>query len=630
MKNKIAVISVLILVFTLIFSVGVMAKVNPNELLENAPTKDNYPEAGGIYLKNETIADFTGEKTKIRSRKVIKIFNSRGAKDYGEFKIRFNQSKENIKILEAKTIKPDGSIIRPKEDAINEITPPEAADASIYSDARIKVVSMSGVEPGSIVICEYIKTKNKYAISGEFWEYELLQLTDPIEEKKLVVKTPKEKKINYKVKNGDLAPEITEKKNAKVYTWAKKDVPAIIKENNMPSLINIAPFVQISTLNSWSEISTWYQSLIDDQYQVNNELKDKIKELTKDTKTKEDKMRAVYNYVTSEIRYIGLQFGESGYKPYSASETFKNRYGVCKEKATLLIAMLREIGVEAEPVLIRRGSGTIDLDVVSPALFNHLIVYLPKQDKYLDPTNSGTVYGVLPGDQGKNVLLPESNKLNKTPVSSAENNQVFIKQKVNLKKSGDAKIAYVEEHSGIYDYFYRRAYQKYTPQQRKKVMKQGISKGFANTEASGIQIMGIEDLNQSFKVSISNLQVGGYAKKMANLLSFRPLRYPISLKRLVAAKKRNYPLYLGFKRQIKRKIEIDLPADMQVNYLPDDINFKNKAGQLVVDYSHQGNKVLLDFKLILEQYQLAVSEYQDAKELLNKAGGVIQNQILLQ
>ena len=199
-----------------------------------------------------------------------------------------------------------------------------------------------------------------------------------------------------------------------------------------------------------------------------------------------------------------------------------------------------------------------------------------------------------------------------------------------MKKNGDAKITYVEQHSGVYDYFYRRGYQKYTPQQRKMVMKQGISKGFANAEASGIKIMGIEDLNQPFKVSISNLQVSGYAKNMANLLSFRPLRYPISLKRLVAAKERKYPLYLSFKREIKRKIEINLPADRQVNYLPDDINFKNKAGQLLVDYEDQGDKVLLDFKLILDQYQLEVSEYQAAKELLNKAGGVIQNQILLQ
>lgn len=607
----------------------VMAKTNPQKLLKEAPSKENYPQAGGIYLNEEKIADYTGDKTKIRHRKVIKVFNKRGVEDYGEFKIRFNKSNENIKIIEAKTIKPDGSVIKPKKDAINEITPPEAANASIYSDARIKVISMSGVKPGSIVVCEYVKTKSEYTIVGEFWNYDLFQFTDPIKNKELVIKTPVDKDINYKVRNGNLKPEIEQKSDEKIYTWQKNNIPGINKENNMPSLIDIAPLVQVSTVEDWSQISNWYQGLIDKQYQVNKELKNKIKELTKDDETKAEKMRSVYNYVTSEIRYIGLQFGEGGYKPYSAVETFQNKYGVCKEKATLLIAMLREIGVTAEPVLIRRGSGTIDLDIVSPVLFNHMIVYLPEQDQYLDPTGKGTAYGVLPGDQNKNVLLPEKDKLSKTPISPADSNLAWLKQQVKLKENGNAKIIYQEEKSGVYGYVYRRGYQKYTPRQRKRIVKQGISKGFSNAQAAGIQFAGINNLNQNFSLKISELQAKSYAKKMGNLLSFKPLRYPIKLSQLVAAEERSYPLHLGFKRENHRKIEIEVPANYQVDYLPEDISFQNEVGSLEAHYKQQDNKFVLDFELIVDQHQLEVSEYQAARELLNKAGGVAQKQILL-
>ncbi|MGM0502254.1 MAG: DUF3857 domain-containing protein [Bacillota bacterium] len=629
MKKKALLMLVLMIVFSLTVNSMVIAKTNPQKLLKEAPSKDEYPQAGGIYLTEEKIADYTGEKTKIRYRKVIKVFNKRGVEDYGEFKIRFNKSNEDIKITEAKTIKPDGSVVKPKKDAINEITPPEAANASIYSDARIKVISMSGVKPGSIVVCEYVKTKDKYAVEGEFWNYDLFQFTDPIKNKELIIKTPVDKDINYKVRNGDLKSEIEKKSDVKIYTWQKNNIPGINKENNMPSLINVAPLVQVSTLDDWSQISKWYQGLIDKQYQINKELKSKIEELTKDDETKKEKMRSLYNYVTSEIRYIGLQFGESGYKPYSAVKAFQNKYGVCKEKATLLIAMLREIGVTAEPVLIRRGSGTIDLDIVSPTLFNHMIVYLPKQDQYLDPTGKGTSYGVLPGDQNKNVLLPEKDKLSKTPISSADSNLASLNQQVALQQNGDANISYQEEKTGVYGYAYRRGYQKYTPQKRKRVVKQGISKGFSNAQATGIQFAGINDLNQNFNLKISDLQVKSYAKRMGDLLSFKPLRYPIKLSQLVAAEERTYPLHLGFKRKNHREIEIEVPSNFQVDYLPEDISFQNEVGSLKATYEQQDNKVVLDFELIADQYQLEVNEYQAARELLNKAGGVAQKQILL-
>ncbi|MBM7623772.1 DUF3857 domain-containing protein [Sporohalobacter salinus] len=629
MKKKLLLIMMLGLILSFTLNSVVMAKTNSEKLLKQAPSKQEYPEAGGIYLTEKKIADHTLDKTKIRYRKVIKVFNKRGVEDYGEFKIHFNKSNEDIKIIEAKTIKPDSSVVKPKKDAINEITTPEAANVSMYSDARIKVISMPGVKPGSIVVCEYVKTKDEYAIEDEFWNYDLFQSTDPIKNKKLVIKIPVNKEINYKVRNGNLKPKIEKKDDAKIYTWQQSDIPGITKENNMPSLINLAPLVQISTLDNWSQVSSWYQGLIEKQYKVNKELKNKIKELTQGNETKEEKVKSLYNYVTSRIRYIGLQFGESGYKPYSAVETFKNKYGVCKEKATLLIAMLREIGVKAEPVLIRRGSGAVDLDIVSPILFNHMIVYLPDQDKYLDPTSKGTAYGVLPGDQNKNVLLPESDILSKTPISPANSNLAFLKQQVDLKQNGKANIVYQEEKSGVYGYAYRKGYQKYTPRQQKRIVKQGISKGFSNAQATGIQFAGIKDLNQNFSLKISNLQVKSYAKRMGNLLSFKPLRYPIKLSQLVAAEERSYPFHLGFKRKDHRKIEIDIPSNYQVNYLPEDISFQNEVGSLEATYKQQNNKVVLDFNLIVDQYQLEVSEYQAARELLNQAEGVAQNQILL-
>ena len=489
---------------------------------------------------------------------------------------------------------------------------------------------MSGVEPGSIIVCEYVKEKDKYAMEGEFWNFQLFQYTDPILERKLIVKSSADKTLYYKVRNGDLSPEIKQQDNEKIYTWKQTNIPAIIKENNMPSLINVAPFVQVSTVKNWSQVSNWYQDLIEEQYQVNEELKSKIKELTENVTKTEEKIKALFYYVTNQIRYIGLQFGESGYKPYSAVETFKNKYGVCKEKATLLIAMLREIGVKAEPVLIYRGSATIDIEIASPGLFNHMIVYLPEQKKYLDPTSQGTRYGVLPGDQGKNVLLPEIDKLSQTPVRPPECSTALVNQKVKLKEDGSADINYKEKYTGLYGFSYKQIYKSYTPRQRKRLIRSGVSRGFSNAYLKGIKLEGVEKLNKVFSLQVSNIKVPAYAKSMGdNLLSFKFLHYPIQLNQLVASQTRNYPLYLGFKRKAKRKIEVVLPVNFKVKFLPEDINYSNKVGKLSVDYQKQNNILSLDFEIIIDKQQIGVEDYQAARELFNKAGAVIDKQVLI-
>ena len=629
MKKKLSYIMISIFSIILLFSTITIAETNPEELLNNAPVQKDYSNADGVYMQNITSIDHTGQKSRIRHRKVIKVFNKRGVKNYGEFKIRFNKSNEKIKLIEAKTIKKDGEVLEPKEKAINEITPPEAANASIYSDARIKVISMSGVEPGSILVCEYEKVKDSYAIEDEFWNYQLMQYTDPIQKNKVKVKMPKDKEIKYKVKNGNIKAKVKKEEKYKTYIWENNNAPAIIKEENMPSLLNIAPLLEITTVKDWAQVSDWYNSLIEGQYEVNKAIDNKINELTKDSKNKEEKMVDLYNYVTSQIRYIGLQFGESGYKPYSAATTFENKYGVCKEKATLLIAMLREIGVKAEPVLINRGSAKVDLDISSPALFNHMIVYLPDKDIYLDPTSKGTMYGVLPGDQGKNVFLPESNKLTNTPIAKAEENISISKQKVNLQKDGSAQINYKESMTGLYGFTYKRFYQQYKKERLDSLIKRGISRGFTNASVGEIKYQGINNLDKDLSLEIPNLKVQNYAEKMGNMLTIKPFRFPLQLSQIVASETRNYPLYLSFKRNVKREVDITLPEGYKFDFVPKDQEFSNEIGSLKIDYEKGADKVSVDLNLIVDRKIISSEEYKSARKLLNKAGSSIQNQIMI-
>jgi hypothetical protein len=157
-----------------------------------------------------------------------------------------------------------------------------------------------------------------------------------------------------------------------------------------------------------------------------------------------ERVRAVYDFVVTNTRYVGLEFGIHGYKPYKVTQVLARRFGDCKDKASLMIALLREVGVPAELVLVRtRRGGRLDPEPASLAIFDHAIVYVPKLDRYLDGTAEFAGLGELPSqDQGVTVLRvgPHGARLTETPVLPSSDNRVERRWRVVVEASGDARV----------------------------------------------------------------------------------------------------------------------------------------------------------------------------------------------
>src|SRR5690554_5725545 len=183
-KRVLNIFSVVMLGFLfLLSSQPVMASIDdPRALQEASPVQGDYPDAGGVYLKSEMIADYTSAPYRTEITRIIKVFNKRGIDYFGEDSIRYNQNREKVEILEAMTIKPDGSIVEVQENAIHDITPPELSEANIYSDVRDKVINFPALEPGSIIVCRYIIEEEEPLIEGEFWASRTFQDIEPIKE----------------------------------------------------------------------------------------------------------------------------------------------------------------------------------------------------------------------------------------------------------------------------------------------------------------------------------------------------------------------------------------------------------------------------------------------------------------
>ena len=140
------------------------------------------------------------------------------------------------------------------------------------------------------------------------------------------------------------------------------------------------PSVQVSTFQSWDEVGTWYGSLQTEQVKSTPLVQAKAAELTKGLKSNEEKIQAIYNFVSLHIHYVGLSFGIGRYQPHAAEDVLSNEYGDCKDKYTLLASLLRAAGYDSWPVLIN-SSREIDPELPSPGQFDHVIAAIPLRRK---------------------------------------------------------------------------------------------------------------------------------------------------------------------------------------------------------------------------------------------------------
>src|SRR5262249_45363362 len=131
----------------------------------------------------------------------------------------------------------------------------------------------------------------------------------------------------------------------KLYSFSAFDVPKVETESGMPGYSDVAAYLHVSTFKSWEDVSTWYQGLVRPQLEPNAAIVQAAQNAVRGIKDERAKIRAIYDLVVRSTRYVGLEFGIHGYQPYRVSQIFARKFGDCKDKASLLKVMLKEVGI---------------------------------------------------------------------------------------------------------------------------------------------------------------------------------------------------------------------------------------------------------------------------------------------
>ena len=607
------------------------------DLIVNAPGQEDYPNAGAIILldngKFEILPDFTATD---EVHFIVKILNDRG-KHYGEVELNYDSTYEKVELEYARTIRPDGTIVPVGDKHIRDVS--RYLNYPLYSNARVKILSMPEVAEGSIVEYKAKWSINKLVNKKDFSHHYGIQGYEPYLNQKLTVIVPEDYKFNFKAYNPgytnykpDFSPEIKKTGDKKIYVWEFKNAPEIIVEPSMPPWQEIVPSLSLSSFDRWEDIYDWWWNIAKDKVNVDKEIKRKVKELTRGKKSEEEKVRAIYHWVASKIRYVGIEYGQAGFEPHPAIEIFKNKYGDCKDQAMLLIAMLKFAGISAHPVLIGTRSCWV-LDEDFPVLtFNHAIAQAEVNGKtvFLDPTAETASFGDFPpSDQDRKVLVfyEKEGRIEKTPLFPAEHNKVS--RTMEIKILDDETISATREVKtyGMYDQG-QRAWLKYT----KPVLVQEQFKEKINTITPGGELLNytvseVDNLNQPVEIRMEFKGPKFLTRAGKNRLL--PKLGSLSAS-LVSKDRRNFPLDFRALNENVTEIKVKLPAHLNVKFLPPPVVKDTTWFSYVNKYTFSKGLISFEERLIDKKTKVSVEEYLEFKEIFEELARQTDKQVILE
>lgn len=425
----------------------------PAELLAAAKSATPGDWAVRILREDTEIAfDDRGRATR-RWHLVFVIQTQSGVDDWGTLSTAWSPFYQDKPTVRARVVSPKGSVAELDASLVSD-APLVATSASVFSDRRSLHIPLPRFEIGSVVEEEMVTQDREPILAAGSTETVWLGAGVPTAATRVVVSAPVALKAQQVARGlpAGVKPRHEVKGGRDVWTYEVGQLaPQDDLESSVPSDITLVPFIGVTTAPSWAAVAKSYLAVVEKRLADGPVVMPP--ELPR-TPTL-DSVRTIVAWLHRNIRYTGIEFGDASNVPWPPAETVKRGFGDCKDKATLLVALLRQAGIRAELALLETGPGAdVDPALVGIDGFDHAIVHarVGTTDVWIDATEDLVAVGELPPrDQGRRALLvtPETKALTTTPRST--NTMMREVRTFELAESGAAKITEVATATGAFD-----------------------------------------------------------------------------------------------------------------------------------------------------------------------------------
>ena len=567
----------------------------------------------------------------------VRILQKEG-RDYAAGHVSYIPDTSKVKDFRAWVIRSSGEVKRYGKVETIDIA---GAPNDVYDEYRVKsIAAKADAEVGSVFGYSYTKEdRSVFSQANWFFQNEI-----PVVSSRYTLILPEGWRAEAITFNhANVEPRV----NGSTYSWELSNLPAIPEEPLSPSITNLAARLAVSyyppvtatavplkTFANWRDVAAWMSELEDPQVQIDDALARKAYELTALAKTEYERIRAIGQYVQS-IQYISIQTGigkGGGYRPHSSTEVFAKSYGDCKDKANLMRAMLKVIGITALPVSIYSGDPTyVRPNWPSPRQFNHCIIAVKVSDEtqantiinhptlgrllIFDPTDTETPLGDLPFYlQGSLALLDtkEATELVKMPETPPELNLLERNSRYELSADGAIMGKVRLQAQGQRAASLRTEFRHLTrPEYNQSI------EGWVTSGASGARLNKIEPSDNpnagQFTLDVE-FTAPAYGQLMQNrLLIFKPAVLSRREGTPLTAAERKHPLVLEGSAY-SETVTVQLPAGFAVDELPDPVKLETTFGSYNTSYEVKNGELIFKRKLSQHSTTIPASEYASVKK----------------
>jgi hypothetical protein len=565
-------------------------------------------------------------KATIKHHSLVTILNQNGDKE-AIIVFSYNKKFDTYSGIEFRVYDENGKVIKKyhKSDMYDGAA---SSDETLVSDDRFLGLKHTVSHYPETIEVSYEEDLNSYIDLPDWYIQEKREQS--VQEEHYKIWCDPAAGLRYKSRNISLTPVKTSDGSNDIYYWDVKNLKAIKKEEESESW-TVLPNVVFATssfncygypgdFNSWQSFGKWIQGLNNDMCTLSVPRTADIKKMTDTIKTDNEKVKFLYKYMQQNMRYVGIQLGIGGYKPFPATFVDDKKYGDCKALSNYMRALLKAVDIPSYYALIRAGANQEPADLVFPHNdFNHVILCVPlkKDTVWLECTSTTKPFGELGSfTENRNALLitEDGGKLVNTPRSTPQENQFNSEVHIELQPDGSAKAHVKVLSTGGYRSMFIGITSEKMDEQKEFLlryfnMKQPSSFDFKTSPG---------------KAEINELNMDLEYDKFCDVLAgdkqfYRPRVFDLWALTVPILEKRRADYYFEHPMQKSCVTTIDIPAGFEVEALPVNAMLKFTYGNynLSYVYNKEKNQVVSTAKFILNNQVIPAAKYTEMQQYMD-------------
>lgn len=602
------------------------------------PSYDEKTDAVLLY-SDTNVTVLSTDKIRTHVRRAYKILRP-GGRELGTVFVTLNPQKK-LKSLHAWCIPAQGKDFEVKDKDAIEASPPTDG-GELISDVKYRIIHIPAPEIGNIVGYDYEVEEQPFFLQHTWY----FQQTEPVRDSHYSLELPSgwEYKASW-LNHAEVKPA---EGGGNVWQWSVSEIKGVREEPEMPPSSGVVGQMIVSffppggasqknELANWRDMGKWYLNLVEGRLDSSPQIKQEVATLSASKIAMLGKMQILAEFVQHDIRYVAIELGIGGLQPHAATNVFSNRYGDCKDKATLMRSMLREIGVESFYVVINTERGAVTREAPAHNGFNHVITAIklpegvtdpsliaivqhPKLGKVLffDPTDEMTPFGQIRGPLQANyglLVTPEGGELLPLPQQPSNMNSIERTAKLTLDPTGTLKGQVKEVRMGDRATSQRWQLRLATKDaDRIKPIESLLASSLSSFRITQATVINMQRTDQPFGFDYS-FESDRYAKNAGNLLLLRPRVVGSKSSGILETKEpRKFPVEFEGPVRDTDSFEITIPTGYEVDDLPPPVDSEYSFASYHSRTEAKGNVIHYTRTFEVKELSVPVEKAEELKK----------------